>query len=145
MSDTTAPERRITASPVFTAWSASDQRLLAYEDAIVWVEDPVHFEYVREWIIYWARTRARPMRFGARVIGYSTLRKDARRDEFGFYVRRIFWLASYDRGGSDPYGPYARRLVPDEAVDPKTIVAGKPSAMLSSFSAALHGHPVTEG
>ncbi|WP_407645936.1 DUF6009 family protein [Actinacidiphila oryziradicis] len=89
---------------------------------------------MRESALSWAR---RLTRFGSprcgrpayrgrgRLVGYANLRSDAlaTRDS-GRYDRRTFWLLPHDRGEA-PETEY-RTHAPLEAVDPRTVRAGRP-------------------
>ncbi|WP_267883673.1 DUF6009 family protein [Streptomyces sp. NRRL S-920] len=62
-----------------------------------------------------------------RMIGYSNLTPDAPRSaDSGLFARRTFYLLPHDRPNrpDDPECPY-RVGSPLEAVDPRTVAAGK--------------------
>ncbi len=54
---------------------------LKHEAEVIWLEDPEQFDYVRQVIVPWARTRRRPLKLSVpgRVVGYTVLRADAPR------------------------------------------------------------------
>ena len=93
------------------------------EDSSGWLEDINGLDYGRAgWVL--ARTRRGRPPFAhienERLVGHTTLRKDAAHcDEPGWYYRRVFSVARWDRD-SDPTGVYKRRC-PMEAVDPRTV------------------------
>ena len=93
------------------------------EESIVWLEDPSRYPYVRE-LDHIASFRSRKPRFDltGRMIGYATLRQDAKGYAPGCFYRRVFWVKPYDRS-EDPNGVYAHGS-PIEAVDPSTVAAG---------------------
>ena len=97
------------------------------EDAIVWVEDPERFDYVREWRIPTAQRRnpitAKRLGLDGRVVGYTTLRRDApNAGQNGLFYRRIFWVKPYDRS-ENPDDVY-KTGTPAEGVDPRTLAPG---------------------
>ena len=95
---------------------------LSGEDEIVWIEGPEGFEYVREAVAWWWRSRRGPIKWSAgRTVGYSVLRADAPHSVGpGRFTRRLFWVAEHDRGepGFRGGGP------PSEAVDPQEVRPG---------------------
>ncbi|MCH7727591.1 MAG: FHA domain-containing protein [Planctomycetes bacterium] len=108
----------ILARPI--AWDDA----LGSESSITWLEPVDQLEYVRVIIVRNCKSptgRLVPSSSG-RVVGYSKLRDDARKDSVTRgYVRRVFYLKDSDVNPRVPG-------VPDSAVDPKTIspgVAGK--------------------
>lgn len=99
------------------------QQALAHEREIIWLEDISGIDYVRQGA-YLLRTRTRPPAKEAgerRLIGYTTVGPNAR-GVGGYFLRRAFWLKTYDRL-YDPRGPY-RTGTPAEAVDPRTVQPG---------------------
>lgn len=86
---------------------------------IVWLQDPFQFRYLRE--------GAQRMSFRARgpgrhvpnmLVGYVTLKPTAKATNPGWFHRRLWWVEERDL--SHPGGPI-------EAVDPRSVQAGKPS------------------
>lgn len=89
-----------------------------WEEEIIWL-DPTARErpYLRE-STYKFNTRMRPPRKELkRFLAYATLRPEARSEHYQF-ERRVWHLM--------PHDPYPSGC-PTEAVDPASIVAGKPS------------------
>lgn len=97
--------------------------VLADESAIVWIPgfEPGKHRYVREAIHSHASRRRGPLRWSGRVVGWTELAPDAERTDLGFF-RRVFWLAEHD-----PYE--AGGGAPCEAVDPMTVVPGRPGRL----------------
>jgi len=98
-----------------------DRDPLTREDEIVWVEDIEPLDYVRELVSEYFHFRQRPPAkwfSPGRLIGYSTLGRDAR-GRNGHFTRRLFWIADHDRS-EQPNGVY-RTGAPVEAVDPRTV------------------------
>jgi len=96
------------------------------ESEIVWLEDIEQFDYVREYLHQFAKTRQRPIPWNGadeRIVGYSVLCKDARSWSRGYFARRVFAVRTYDRS-DDPEGTY-KKGTPCEAVDPRTIAPNK--------------------
>ncbi len=95
--------------------------MIANEEEIVWLEDIGRLPYVREIEYAYANTRKQPIRWtgSGRVVGYSTLRPDARSQTPGYFVRRIFLIQPHDRS-ENPDGVYATGC-PVEGVDPLTV------------------------
>ncbi|MDR6980878.1 hypothetical protein J2X68_007620 [Streptomyces sp. 3330] len=101
---------------------------LAQETEIVWLEDPMRLDYVRQALdkVNTRRGKPRYERDG-RLIGYSNLEPEApRRIDSGLFARRIFYLLPHDRPNrpGDPDCPYNVGS-PLEAVDPRTVGAGQ--------------------
>lgn len=99
------------------------QKALVHELEIVWLEDITDIDYVRQGAyLLRTRTRAPGKKVGeSRVVGYATVGPKAR-GVGGYFLRRAFWLKSYDRALA-PNGPYFRGT-PAEAVDPRTVRPG---------------------
>jgi len=96
---------------------------LSDEAAIVWLEPPDRFPYVRESIDLCAFRERRPRRRDVgRLIGYATLKPEAR-SQAGYFHRRVFWVKDYDRS-EQPDGVY-RTGAPAEAVSPGTVGPGR--------------------
>lgn len=96
--------------------------VLDNEEAIVWLEDPTSYRYVREWIIRTTYRQRRPFRKDCpgRMLGYATLKKSCPPAGRARFQRRCWFLYSHD-----PYpGEYGH---PAEAVDPLSIRVGQPS------------------
>ena len=105
--------------------TASD---LTHEQDVVWLEDPTHFDYVRQALDKTKRRNTKPpyARDG-RMVGYAVLDAQAEPDpDSGLYKRRVLFVLPHDRD-SHPYGVY-REGAPGEAVDPRTIEPKKPGA-----------------
>lgn len=99
---------------------------LTHEQEVVWLEDPEHFDYVRQALDKTKRRNTRPpyARDG-RMVGYTILDDEAECDpDSGLYKRRVFFVLPHDRD-SAPDGVY-REGAPGEAVDPRTIRAREP-------------------
>jgi|SRR6185437_8083545 len=95
---------------------------LADEREIVWCDDPKQYRYVRAVEAHLAN-RIRPpgkQKYSGRLIGYATLKPDAR-GTMGIFSRRIFIL--FPRDWPNP-GPYQSPGVPSEGVDPLTLRPG---------------------
>ena len=110
------------------------------EDKIVWLKDRealTRLGYVRErWLLCPIRTGPVKAPQGEMLIGYAVLKKTvAKSDERGF-CRRIFTLQPEDLKLvdrlCDAKGAFQDSLptVPPEAVDPLSVVAGKPGRRL---------------
>ena len=100
------------------------ERALANEDRLVWLEDPARFPYVRQSFAMTPRRKGMPAkayRRGDRLVGYAELKPFARPESPGGYYRRIFWLKTHDRNSG--HACY-RHSAPCEAVDPATVQAG---------------------
>lgn len=94
---------------------------LTHESAVVWLEDPQDFDYVRQALDKTSRRGGKP-RYArdGRMVGYSELDKGAEASpDSGLFQRRTFFLLPHDRP-NDPQGPY-NEGAPGEAVDPRTI------------------------
>ncbi|WP_256105970.1 DUF6009 family protein [Streptomyces sp. ODS05-4] len=94
---------------------------LVHEAAVVWLEDPEQFDYVRQALDKTGRRTGRP-RYArdGRMVGYTELTRDAEPNlDSGLYQRRTFFLLPHDRP-NDPEGLY-KAGAPGEAVDPRTI------------------------
>lgn len=102
----------------------SDDHDLSDEEAIVWLASPESFDYVREAMVQWASTRRRKISWGeGTTVGYAILKPDARSYlRPGRFMRRVFWVASHDRQSG---GPVYQTGAPIEAVDPRTVLAGR--------------------
>ncbi len=101
--------------------SLMHQSQLVHEAAVVWLEDPECFDYVRQALDKTGRRTGRPQyaRDG-RMVGYTELVRDAEPNpDSGLYQRRTFFLLPHDRP-NDPEGLY-KAGAPGEAVDPRTI------------------------
>jgi hydroxyacylglutathione hydrolase len=121
---------QIMANPLVAAsFQASLNPTYEDEDKIVWLKDRdalARMGYVREMCLL-CPIRTGPIRApqGEMLIGYAVLKKSAAKaDEKGF-CRRIFILRPED-GFCDSHGAF-RDSVPQEAVDPLFVEAGKPS------------------
>ncbi len=98
---------------------------LSLEREIVWLEPPERFDYVRQrFVLAHLGTGAPRWERSGRVVGYARLDWSGQRRPSGSgrVLQRVFVAAPYDRD-SDPHGVYAGR-VPDEGVDPRTVLAG---------------------
>lgn len=108
---------RILSTSDLSEWSDKDP--LAYEKSIVWLKDIEGVRFVRTVDVRCARSRrgALNLSTGERVIGYSKLTPDAPRNrETDCFTRRLFYLKPSD---SDK-----QSRVPQDAVDPRTILPG---------------------
>ncbi|MGW1226517.1 DUF6009 family protein [Streptomyces sp. NPDC001478] len=100
---------------------------VAQEVEIVWLEDPMGLDYVRQSLdkVNTRKGRPRYERDG-RLIGYSNLAPKAPRSiGSGLFARRTFYLLPHDRPNrpDDPECPY-KVGSPLEAVDPRTLAPG---------------------
>ncbi|NJQ13466.1 DUF6009 family protein [Streptomyces bohaiensis] len=101
---------------------------LVHEAAVVWLEDTTNLDYVRQALDKTGRRTGKP-RYArdGRMVGYTDLDKDAEANpDSGLYQRRTFFLLPHDRP-NDPDGIY-KAGAPGEAVDPRTIEAGRVGA-----------------
>ncbi|WP_228984248.1 DUF6009 family protein [Streptomyces sp. DH12] len=101
--------------------SLLNESQLVHEAAVVWLEDPNAFDYVRQALDKTARRTGKP-RYArdGRMVGYVELDKDAEASpDSGLFQRRTFFLLPHDRP-NDPEGLY-KEGAPGEAVDPRTI------------------------
>lgn len=104
----------------------------AGEDKIVWMKDReslAKMKFVRQRFLF-CGIRTGPMKppEGEMLIGYATLKKSVPGiDERGF-CRRIFTLKPDD--WCDSSGSAAKQPLPEEAVDPLSVQAGKPGQMI---------------
>jgi hypothetical protein len=102
------------------------------EEELVWLVDPSELDYVRQFLNCYANrkdTKPRKGDFpGYGLVGYAILKPEAKAKR-GLYKRRYFWLNSNDRYYK-PDGIY-KTGCPSEAVDPRTIRAGKPGEQTS--------------
>ncbi|MFG2503297.1 DUF6009 family protein [Streptomyces sp. NPDC048441] len=101
---------------------------LAQEAEVVWLENTEDLDYVRQ-ALDKVNTRKGKPRYerDGRLIGYSNLAPTAPRSaDSGLFARRTFYLLPHDRPNrpNDPACPY-RVGSPLEAVDPRTVGAGK--------------------
>jgi len=108
------------------------------EEKIVWLKDRdalSRMDYVRErWLLCPIRTGPVKAPPGEMLIGYAVLKKTAAKaDERGF-CRRIFTLQPEDLRPKDrfcdPKGDFQDSM-PPEAVNPLSVVAGKPSRRIT--------------
>ncbi|WP_372412456.1 DUF6009 family protein [Streptomyces luteireticuli] len=101
-----------------------DPQDLAHETELVWLEDTIPLDYVRQALDrVTGRRRQPPYRRDGRLIGYAVLGPTAKPSPAsGTYLRRVFWLAPHDRD-QQPRGLYAT-TAPAEAVDPRTVTVG---------------------
>ncbi|MGW8954711.1 DUF6009 family protein [Streptomyces sp. NPDC055709] len=91
-----------------------------HETEIVWLEDPIELDYVRQSLVRLSGRRSKPSEYPGRLIGYAQLGPNARASRVsGTFRRRVFWLAPRDRD-SDPKGVYETGA-PAEAIDPRTL------------------------
>lgn len=102
---------------------------LADEAEIVWLENIETLDYVREAIVLlWSRGRRPRKDMFARLVGYAVLKPDTKPEHPGMFHRRVFWLMSHDRNGSEGT-VYSPSGAPSEAVDPRTVAPGVPGQM----------------
>ncbi|MFC8349575.1 DUF6009 family protein [Streptomyces sp. NPDC057280] len=98
---------------------------LTDEAEVVWLEDIDDLDYVRQALDKVTTRRGKP-RYSrdGRIVGYTNLKAGADSDpDSGLFPRRVFFLLPHDRD-TEPAGPYTVGA-PGEAVDPRTIEAGK--------------------
>ncbi|MFE4654964.1 DUF6009 family protein [Streptomyces sp. NPDC056707] len=98
-----------------------DPEELAHETHLVWLEDPIALDYVRQSLDRLPSRRGKPAYHrNGRMVGYATLGKDAKPSRAsGTFRRRVFWLLPHDRD-QQPDGLYATGA-PSEAIDPRTV------------------------
>ncbi|MEU8718454.1 DUF6009 family protein [Streptomyces sp. NPDC048663] len=101
---------------------------LTDEVEVVWLEDPVDLDYVRQALDKGHTRRGKPRyERDGRLIGYTNLKVGAASDpDSGLFARRTFFLLPHDRD-KEPTGPYEVGA-PGEAVDPRTIEPGRVGA-----------------
>lgn len=96
------------------------------EARVVWLEDVSGRRFVRE------GARVSPRRDGpvddapsslGRLVGYAEVRADVPLPSASLFVRRAWWVVVGDDDESAP--------LPEEAVDPRLVAAGKPSRWLA--------------
>lgn len=95
---------------------------MAYEKAIVWLEDITNLRFVREVRVNHRRRTGRVALRGTpgRVVGYAEVTTRAPRVySDGWYSRRVFYLVDGD------FEAYPEGRKPSEGVDPKTVVVEK--------------------
>ncbi|MFF0745774.1 DUF6009 family protein [Streptomyces sp. NPDC004111] len=101
---------------------------LVHEAEVVWLEDPEHFDYVRQALDKLPTRKGRPRyERDGRLVGYTNLQPTAKRSaDSGLFARRTFYLLPHDRPNQpgNPECPY-RVGSPLEAVDPSTIAPGR--------------------
>ncbi|MFF4369399.1 DUF6009 family protein [Streptomyces sp. NPDC001594] len=99
---------------------------IAQECRLVWLEDISALDYVRQSLERLPNRQGKPpYHRDGRMVGYAVLGPDARPSRAsGTFLRRVFWLLPHDRD-QQPDGSYAFSS-PSEAVDPRTLVPGKP-------------------
>jgi hypothetical protein len=104
---------------------------LDLETEIVWLEDPLRYPYLRETASLTTRPKQFPTKWGRdqgfRVIGYAVQRRPD--DAYGIhtYIRRFWFLKSYDQGadwGDDDPAEVYKTGGPAEAVEPRSIRVG---------------------
>ncbi|MFX4295192.1 DUF6009 family protein [Streptomyces bohaiensis] len=114
---------------------------LVHEAAIVWLEDTTNLDYVRQALDKTGRRTGKP-RYArdGRMVGYTDLDKDAEANpDSGLYQRRTFFLLPHDRP-NDPDGIY-KAGAPGEAVDPRTIEAGRVGTKTPRSQGEIHPEP----
>jgi hypothetical protein len=91
---------------------------------LVWLRDIATLDYVREWSMACRGRRGQPrLPPHMQLVGYTEVGPETHGWN-GYFPRRIFWLAPWDRC-SDP-GDHYRRGAPHEAVDPRTVALNVP-------------------
>jgi hypothetical protein len=85
------------------------------EATIIWVDrsNSTLARYAREIIVKCSQRANRP-KTSYRMIAYATLRPDAKSENPGRFLRRIWYVSDHNPNGN-----------PREGIDPKTIAAGK--------------------
>ncbi|GGR46284.1 DUF6009 family protein [Streptomyces netropsis] len=97
---------------------------ISHESDLVWLEDVMALDYVRQSLDRLPTRRGKPAYHrDGRMVGYAILGPGAKASRSsGTFRRRVFWLLPHDRD-TDPDGLYATGA-PAEAVDPRTVAAG---------------------
>ncbi|MEW2577670.1 DUF6009 family protein [Streptomyces syringium] len=97
---------------------------ISHESDLVWLEDVMALDYVRQSLDRLPTRRGKPAYYrDGRMVGYAILGPAAKASRSsGTFRRRVFWLLPHDRD-TDPEGLYATGA-PAEAVDPRTVAAG---------------------
>ncbi|MET9646279.1 DUF6009 family protein [Streptomyces syringium] len=97
---------------------------ISHESELVWLEDVMSLDYVRQSLDRLPTRRGKPAYHrDGRMVGYAILGPAAKASRSsGTFRRRVFWLLPHDRD-TDPEGLYATGA-PAEAVDPRTVAAG---------------------
>lgn len=96
------------------------QAMLRDEEEIVWLEDVSAQPYVRESVAGRLQRRGKIRCWRGRCVGYANLRRDMPLPRIKGFARRYWWLA--------PEDPYDGGGYPIEAVDPRSVRIGQPSA-----------------
>lgn len=117
---------------------------VAQEVEIVWLEDPMGLDYVRQ-ALDKVNTRKGKPRYerDGRLIGYSNLAPKAPRSlGSGLFARRTFYLLPHDRPNrpDDPECPY-KVGSPLEAVDPRTVAPGEVGEKTSRSQGTVEAVP----
>jgi hypothetical protein len=100
---------------------------------IVWLDDPLKFTYLRETILILTAPRHIKLKtplfvYQEKIVGYEI---NTPRDSYGCYIRRVWWLKTYDRD-IDPDGSYKYHW-PHEAVVPSSISIERKSTSYAKF------------
>ncbi|MEU2856002.1 DUF6009 family protein [Streptomyces syringium] len=97
---------------------------ISHESELVWLEDVMSLDYVRQSLDRLPTRRGKPAYHrDGRMVGYAILGPAAKASRSsGTFRRRVFWLLPHDRDTA-PEGLYATGA-PAEAVDPRTVAAG---------------------
>ena len=93
------------------------------ENEIVWIQDLSKYKFVRTRIFFSSRRNTPPGDVTAGlVVGFSVLGQDQKRDLFGFFERRYFYLQPLDLQADCIY--LKKHGMPAEGVNPKTVKPG---------------------
>ncbi|MFX0573116.1 DUF6009 family protein [Nocardia nepalensis] len=104
---------------------------LLNEDAVVWLDDPNRYAYVREgWYSRATKPVRRPAWYVGRLVGYST-QGSWRTTEWRGFNQRVFYVKPYDRS-EDPNSPHYKTTHPTEAVHPASVAPGVRGRRLES-------------
>ncbi|MEK8141847.1 DUF6009 family protein [Streptomyces sp. M10(2022)] len=97
---------------------------IIHEEVLVWLEDIIGLDYVRQSLDRLPTRRGRPAYHrDGRMVGYALLGSAAKPSRSsGTFRRRVFWLLPHDRD-TEPGGLYATGA-PAEAVDARTLAPG---------------------
>ncbi|MBQ1099201.1 transcription factor [Streptomyces sp. b94] len=111
---------------------------------LVWLEDIGGLDYVRQSLDRLPNRQSKPpYHRDGRMVGYALLGPEAKPSRSsGTFRRRVFWLLPHDRD-SEPEGLYATGA-PTEAVDPRTLAAGRKGRKTERSEGAPPSAPARE-